>query len=147
MASVTLVVLQMLALIAVMWPWQASHWNAWAWAPIAIAFVVKGWTIAHNRPSNFSIFPEPRANARLVTTGPYAHIRHPLYFGLMLFALGCAIGWNTPVHWAAAGTLAIVLDLKSRREERFLRERFPEYRDYAARTARLVPRLLPHRAR
>jgi len=147
MASVALVVLQMLALAALVWPWHAPHWNAWAWVPIAAAFVTGGWTIAHNKPGNFSILPEPRANARLVTTGPYAHIRHPLYFGLILFAFGCAIGWNTLLHWTAAGALAIVLDLKSRREERFLLERFLEYRDYAARTTRLIPRLFPHRPR
>lgn len=145
MASVTLVVLQMLALLAVMWPWQAQAWNAWGWLPIAVAFMVKGWTIAHNRPGNFSILPEPRANARLITTGPYAHVRHPLYFGLMLFAFGCALGWNTPVHWASAGALALVLDLKSRREERFLRARFPEYPDYAANIPRVIPRLVPRR--
>jgi protein-S-isoprenylcysteine O-methyltransferase Ste14 len=147
MVSVGLVVLQLIALAAVVWPWQASHWNAWAWLPICAAFAVKGWTIAHNRPGNFSILPEPRARTRLITTGPYAHTRHPLYFGLILFGLGCAIGWNTPVHWLAAAALAVVLDLKSRREERFLIERFPEYRDYVARTTRLLPRLLPHRPR
>lgn len=145
MASVTLVLLQMLALLAVMWPWQAQDWNAWGWIPIAAALVVKGWTIAHNRPSNFSILPEPRANARLITTGPYAHVRHPLYFGLMLFAVGCALGWNTLVHWTSAGVLALVLVEKSRREERFLRERFAEYDDYAARTTRLIPRFVPRR--
>ena len=139
MVSVALVGLQMLALAAVVWPWHASHWNAWAWLPIAAAFALKGWTIVHNRPGNFGILPEPRANSRLVTTGPYAHLRHPLYFGLMVFALGCAIGWNTAVHWIAAGALAVVLDLKSRSEERFLLERFQAYREYAAHTSRLVP--------
>ena len=141
MISIGLVVLQVLALAAVMWPWNAGHWNAWAWVPIVAGFALKGWMVTHNPPSNFSVLPEPRANARLITTGPYALVRHPLYLGLIIFAFGCAIGWNTPVHWFAAVVLALILDAKSRREEYFLLERFPEYRDYAARSPRLVPGL------
>jgi protein-S-isoprenylcysteine O-methyltransferase Ste14 len=139
--SVGLVVVQVLALAPVMWPWNAAHWNAWAWVPIVAAFVLKGWMVAHNPPGNFSVLPEPRANARLITTGPYTLVRHPLYLGLIIFAVGCAIGWNTPVHWIAAASLVLILDAKSRREERFLIERFPEYRGYAARTPRLLPAL------
>ena len=141
MASKLLVALQFTALAVLVWPWNASGWNRWAWLPIALAFVLKGWTIAHNRPTNFSIFPEPRANARLVTTGPYAYVRHPLYVALIVFAAGVALGWNTPIHWSAAVALAIILDRKSRREEQLLRARFPAYESYAARTPRLVPRL------
>lgn len=139
MASKLLVALQFAALAVIVWPWNASGWNRWGWLPLAIASAISGWTIAHNPPANFSIFPEPRANARLVTSGPYAHVRHPLYFALIVFALGVAIGWNTPTHWFAAVALVIVLDRKSLREERFLRARFPEYDAYAARTPRLVP--------
>jgi protein-S-isoprenylcysteine O-methyltransferase Ste14 len=140
-ASVSLFALQLAGRAAVMWPWNAAHFAAAAWRPIAAAFALNGWTLWHNRPGNFSVLPEPRSGARLITTGPYAHVRHPLYVGLMLFAAGCAIGWNTPLHWLAAAALVVVLGAKARREERLLRARFPDYAQYAARTPRFVPRI------
>jgi protein-S-isoprenylcysteine O-methyltransferase Ste14 len=142
MPSTVLVALQVAALAMVMWPWRSPSWNALAWLPLAAALLLKAWTIWHNRPGNFSVLPEPRANARLVTTGPYAYVRHPLYFALQLFAFACALGWNTPVHWAAAGALAVVLHQKALREESLLHERFPEYRAYAVRTRRFIPFVL-----
>ena len=144
MASKLLVLLQFGVLAVLVWPWSAVRWDAFAWLPIGVAFAIAGWSLAHNPPGNFSIFPEPRANARLITSGPYARVRHPLYFALMIFALGLAIGWNTAVHWAAAVTLVLILDVKSRREERLLMARFSDYADYASRTPRLVP--LPRRS-
>lgn len=94
----------------------------------------------HNRPSNFSVLPEPRDSAQLITSGPYRYVRHPLYTGLMLFALGCAVGWNTWVHWSVVAALAVVLHCKARREESLLALRFDDYRAYALRTGRFVPR-------
>ena len=139
MVSILLVVVQLAALVAVMLRWNAVGFAIVGWLPIAAAIAIKAWTLLHNRPGNFSVLPEPRAGARLITTGPYARVRHPLYVGLMLFALGCAIGWNTPPHWLAAATLVGVLNVKARREERLLALRFPDYASYVARTPRFVP--------
>ena len=141
MASKLLVLLQFTAIAALLWPWGAAAWNPWAWLPIALASGLAAWAIASNPPTNFSIFPEPRANAQLITTGAYSRLRHPMYAALGLYALGCAIGWNTPWHWLSGLALAAVLDVKSRREERFLHALFPGYAAYAARTPRFLPRL------
>lgn len=139
MASKLVVLLQFAALAVLASPWNAAGWNPWAWLPILLAVALTGWTFAHNPPGNFSIFPEPRAHARLVTSGPYARVRHPLYLALIVLALALCIGWNTMVHWLAAAALVLILDVKARREERLLRARFGEYDAYAARTSRLVP--------
>jgi protein-S-isoprenylcysteine O-methyltransferase Ste14 len=139
MASKLLVLLQFATFAALVWRWNAGSWNAWAWLPIGLAFALGAWTIVHNPPTNFGILPEPRANARMITTGPYAWVRHPMYLGLMIFALGLAVGWNTGMHWLSAAALVLVLVVKARREERFMRARFPGYDAYASRTPRLVP--------
>lgn len=140
-ASLWLVAMQLAALAAVTWPWDAARFAVAAWLPVTVAFALGGWTLWHNRPGNFSVLPEPRNGARLITTGPYAHVRHPMYLALMLFAAGCALGWNTPVHWLAAAALVAVLEVKARREERLLQARFEGYAAYAARTRRFVPRV------
>jgi len=85
---------------------------------------------------SISILPAAR---RLVTRGPYALVRHPLYLGEMVALAGVAIqylsGWSL---FLLALVCAIQLK-RMRYEELVLVQLFPEYRDYMARTARLVP--------
>jgi protein-S-isoprenylcysteine O-methyltransferase Ste14 len=83
--------------------------------------------------------PKPTANARLIESGLYNYARHPIYAGLIVAALGVAVH---ALSWPAlllTLLLAVVLDLKTRREEIWLRERFPDYPAYAARTKRFIP--------
>jgi protein-S-isoprenylcysteine O-methyltransferase Ste14 len=85
-------------------------------------------------------FPAPRARAELVTTGAYALVRHPMYGGGILVALGWSILFASLVGLGFALVLVIFLDLKARREEAWLSERLPGYDAYRLRTRR---RLLP----
>jgi protein-S-isoprenylcysteine O-methyltransferase Ste14 len=89
---------------------------------------------------NLTPMPRPRDDAVLVETGIYASIRHPIYAGLILGGIGwSAFSRSLP----AAGVtliLAIYFDLKSRREEAWLADRFPGYAAYRDRTRRFVPR-------
>jgi len=76
-----------------------------------------------------------------VETGLYAWVRHPIYCGLILAALGWALfvqGWLTLV-WA--GLLLVFFDIKSRREEAWLMARFPGYAAYRQRVRKLIPYL------
>ncbi len=85
---------------------------------------------------SISLLPEAR---RLVTRGPYALVRHPLYLGEMVAISGVALqrlsGW-------ALLLVGLVWAFQLQRmiyEERVLFQSFPEYEGYMARTARLVP--------
>jgi protein-S-isoprenylcysteine O-methyltransferase Ste14 len=85
---------------------------------------------------SLSMMPEAR---RLVTEGPYNVIRHPVYLGEAIALAGVTIQYLSP--WAL-GLLALqcIFQLeRMKNEERVLSSTFPAYRDYAARTARLVP--------
>ena len=78
----------------------------------------------------------------LVTGGPYAFVRHPIYSGIMLAMLGSAIGAS--VLWVV---LLIVFApsfvYSARREEEVMREQFPaQYPDYMRRTKMIVPFVL-----
>lgn len=88
---------------------------------------------------SFTVLPRPADRATLVTSGLYGRIRNPIYAGLVAAVVGASLGAASLVGLALAAVLAIVLDLKTRREEVFLRERFPEYAAYAARTRRFIP--------
>ncbi|MDR3424596.1 MAG: isoprenylcysteine carboxylmethyltransferase family protein [Alphaproteobacteria bacterium] len=85
---------------------------------------------------SFSILPEGR---RLVTQGPYAVVRHPLYLAEAVATLGVVINFLSP--WAlllVAVQLALQL-VRIHYEEKVLTEHFPEYEAYAEKTARLIP--------
>ncbi|MFI4987161.1 MAG: methyltransferase family protein, partial [Alphaproteobacteria bacterium] len=85
---------------------------------------------------SFSVTPQVR---QLVTSGPYRCLRHPLYAAEYVASLGILM------HYLSLWTVAITLAqgvLQIRRmiyEERLLRQVFPEYAAYAARTARILP--------
>jgi protein-S-isoprenylcysteine O-methyltransferase Ste14 len=85
---------------------------------------------------SISLVPEAR---RLVTRGPYALVRHPLYLGEMVAIAGIALQHLSV--WALL-LLCLAWALQFQRmkyEERVLFQSFPEYGDYMARTARLLP--------
>jgi protein-S-isoprenylcysteine O-methyltransferase Ste14 len=85
-----------------------------------------------------------RKNEQLATSGPYAYTRNPLYLGSLVVAFGfllAARSWWIALA-AAAFFLAIYLPVIFS-EEKFLRERFPEFQEYARRVPRFLLRFSP----
>jgi protein-S-isoprenylcysteine O-methyltransferase Ste14 len=80
--------------------------------------------------------PAPRAGQELTTTGIYGLARHPMYGGGLLFALGWSTVFGSVVGLLLTGVLVVFIELKSRREELWLAERYPGYADYRRRTPR-----------
>jgi protein-S-isoprenylcysteine O-methyltransferase Ste14 len=90
---------------------------------------------------NLSPLPVPKQGASFTESGPYRWVRHPIYAGALLLALGWALvirGWLTLGYVIV---LAVFFDIKARREERRLLRTFPEYADYRRRVRRFIPRL------
>lgn len=76
----------------------------------------------------------------LVTRGPYAHVRHPIYSAILLMYLGTAVA--TGGFWAFAGFPVVLVSfvLKLKREEDLMRRTFSDaYPAYERRVKRLVP--------
>jgi protein-S-isoprenylcysteine O-methyltransferase Ste14 len=87
---------------------------------------------------SISIMPEART---LVTRGPYSLIRHPLYLGEMVATTGVAVQYLMPWALVILAAHCFFQFERMKNEERVLMEAFPEYEDYMARTARLLPSL------
>jgi protein-S-isoprenylcysteine O-methyltransferase Ste14 len=85
---------------------------------------------------SISLLPEAR---RLVTRGPYALVRHPLYLGEMVAVAGVALQYLSAGALLLLGLVWAFLLWRMKYEEHVLFQSFPEYGDYMARTARLVP--------
>jgi protein-S-isoprenylcysteine O-methyltransferase Ste14 len=91
--------------------------------------------------ANLSVLPRPRQGSALVESGIYARIRHPMYAGLVEMSLGWAAVTSSGTVFVACLVLAVVLDLKARREEAWLTENFAAYSAYRRRTRRFIPYL------
>jgi protein-S-isoprenylcysteine O-methyltransferase Ste14 len=89
--------------------------------------------------ANLTALPHPKDEATMVETGAYALVRHPIYSGLILAAFGWALWRNGWLTLAYAALLLVFFDLKSRREERWLRRKFSGYADYQRRVRKLIP--------
>ena len=105
-----------------------------------VGAVLLGSGVAELRRARaLSAMPRPTELGSLVERGPYRVVRHPIYGGLILGALGLAVITPWVGTLAAVGLLGVVLDLKRRREEAWLAERYSEYPAYRARTKALIP--------
>jgi len=83
--------------------------------------------------------PYPRPEGRLVQTGVYGIVRHPIYSGLIIGAFGWGLLGASPASLVLAVALFAFFELKARREEAWLERRYPDYAGYRARTPRLIP--------
>jgi len=82
---------------------------------------------------------------QLTTSGPYAYTRNPLYLGSLTMAAGFAIAARS---WWIVGVMilmfAVIYVPVIAGEERYLRQTFPDYDDYARHVPRMFPRLTPY---
>ncbi len=88
---------------------------------------------------NLTPVPRPVAGGRLVDTGVYGIVRHPIYTGIIGAGIGWALVTGSPAALVVAAGLAVFFDLKSRREEGWLQAAYPGYGDYRRRVRKLIP--------
>lgn len=72
--------------------------------------------------------------------GVYSYVRHPMYSGLLLTALGVSLLAKSPGRLGVTFLLYLVLESKMEKEEEELKKRFDEYEEYANRVPRLIPK-------
>lgn len=83
--------------------------------------------------------PVPNRRGGLRTDGLYRFARHPIYTGVLTIVAGLVLRSGSLVSLAVGVVTVIFFDAKARWEELKLAEVFPDYPDYAARTARFFP--------
>ncbi|HEY5912116.1 MAG TPA: isoprenylcysteine carboxylmethyltransferase family protein [Verrucomicrobiae bacterium] len=118
------------------WNYPAPLVGGLLFLAIAAAYGAAG-AVALGR--NLTPFPKPGAKARFVERGIYGISRHPLYVAVFCAATGWSLIRESWPALAVSVLLAVFLDAKARREERWLRQQFPEYASYAERVRRFLP--------
>ncbi len=107
-----------------------------------VGAIIGLFALTHNRLGNFNIQPKMKENAKLITTGIYAYIRHPMYLSVLLMMLGVFIGSPSIVEALFLLLLTIVLVLKAKREESIWLKETKEYVEYKKRTKLFIPFIL-----
>ncbi len=125
--------------------WAAMPVPVWLrWSAVvsgALCSLLMYWTLS-SLGKNLTDTVVTRAEATLVTHGPYRWVRHPFYLTAALLMGSVTL---LTANWLIGVTSLIVLGLlavRTPKEEAMLIERFgQQYRDYIARTGRFLPRI------
>lgn len=126
------------------WLESASSATLWAGTGVFVAgAATTGWA-ARTLGRQLTASIEVRSGDELVTAGPYARVRHPIYTGIFLMTGGLAVALLDPVA-ASVFLLAVAIGShRARREEDLLARdetHGTRYRDYRGGTGRFLPRL------
>ncbi|MCA9919842.1 MAG: isoprenylcysteine carboxylmethyltransferase family protein [Anaerolineales bacterium] len=126
-------------------PGQAVWSGLWRSISLLIGFALIGssgvlaFTGLLNLGRNLTAVPRPKEDAHMVAHGAYRVVRHPIYSGIILGALGLGLlrgGWLALLYGVI---LFFFFDIKSRREEIWLREKYVDYAEYQQRVHKLIP--------
>lgn len=100
--------------------------------PLSLAgLILRAWAAGHLAK-----------NHKLATSGPYGHVRNPLYIGTLLVAAGLVVASRSPALGAVFAAVFFLIYLPViQLEEQHLRGLFPEYETYAQHVPALLPRL------
>ena len=83
--------------------------------------------------------PVPTQAGKLITSGLYRFVRHPIYTGVLAVVAGITLRSASWVHVALAVLTVLFFDRKAAWEEQRLREAYPDYEAYASHTPKFIP--------
>jgi protein-S-isoprenylcysteine O-methyltransferase Ste14 len=123
-------------------PRRVPHWftgqRIVGSAVIAMAASLVAWALVSFQSWRVRAKIEP--GHQLATRGPFRLVRHPIYAGIDLLALGTALWIPAPIVWLGFVLIAIGGDLRARAEEALLEKTFGRlYHEYCFRTRRFLP--------
>ena len=122
--------------------WRSGIWPFWVGAAVTVVGLLFAVWARHYLGGNWSSAVTIKQGHELITTGPYALVRHPIYTGVLTGFLGTAIALSQVRGVIGFVLMLVVLWLKLRMEEEWMRSQFGEtYAMYSHQTAALVPYL------
>jgi protein-S-isoprenylcysteine O-methyltransferase Ste14 len=125
--------------------WHAPDVLSWSLVALAVAGFAFTWWARIHLGRLWSSGVSRKADHRIVDTGPYGIVRHPIYTGIIVASAATAAQRGTVQAWLGMALMTLGWYIKARLEERFLRNELGSevYEAYA----RQVPMLVPYRSR
>ncbi len=127
---------------AVRFGWSSMGRGAlWAGVVVfALGYVPVIWAMAANPFLETTVRIQADRGHRVISSGPYRFVRHPMYDGLILQNLATPLVLGSWLALAPAGAIAILVVVRTSLEDRTLKNELPGYAQYAQSTRfRLVP--------
>lgn len=118
---------------------EITNWISHSGLALAFSGTLLAFLAIYQIRKSVSAFPGPLPETQLVTTGVFKFIRHPIYSGILLAALGYGLYSKSLYRILITAVLYILFYFKSRYEEKLLRQKFPEYLKYQQNTGRFWP--------
>jgi len=117
------------------WPFEAHRWVG---ATLVTLGVIQLGKAALDLGHSLTPMPKPSDQSTLKMNGIYRFVRHPIYGGLIVLCVGFDMAQPSIAAMLPAICLIPLLIHKARLEEAWLRERYPEYGEYAQRTRKFL---------
>ena len=121
--------------------WQTPVAIAWVMVAIAATGLLFTWWARIHLGRLWSSSVGRKADHRVIDTGPYGLVRHPIYSGITLASIATATLRGTAAAWVGAAVMTLGWYVKARMEEGFLRAELgaDAYDEYASRVPMLIP--------
>lgn len=124
------------------WHWSAMpNWlTILGFALFSLGFIASIWVYRVNKFAELGVRIQTERGHKVIDTGPYVIVRHPLYLASLILIIGTPLALNS--YWALipAGVGTIVLGVRTAWEDRLLYEELEGYKEYASRVRyRLIP--------
>lgn len=120
--------------------WEVSASLAWTMFGVIVAGIAFAWWARLHLGTLWSGSVTRKTDHRIVDTGPYALVRHPIYTGILVGAIATGVARGEMGALIGAFILCAGIWMKARLEERFLGEELgPDYAAYRRRVPMLVP--------
>lgn len=119
--------------------WTVGPWLGWSMIALTAAGIAFAWWARIALGRLWSGGVERLAAHRVVDTGPYAYVRHPIYTGLIAGAAALAVLQAKPWPILGAALFSLGFTLKARVEERFLEQEIGGYEAYRRRVSMILP--------
>ncbi|WP_084076857.1 isoprenylcysteine carboxylmethyltransferase family protein [Demequina sp. NBRC 110057] len=130
----------LLVAVTALLPAPGGEWAASLWLSLVPVLVGAAGVLSTGRSLDGSLTPSPVPNGEgMVAAGLYRWVRHPMYTALDVICLGVAVGSGKWTCYLAVAALCVFFEVKTRAEERYLRDAYPGYAEYAARTGKFLP--------
>ncbi len=106
---------------------------------LLIIFLLFAFYAMYELKFRFNIFPELLENSKLITTGPFKKVRHPIYTSIIFITLILVINKFSFLRLGVWILLVIILNVKLEYEEKLLLNEFPAYKEYKTTSKKLIP--------
>jgi protein-S-isoprenylcysteine O-methyltransferase Ste14 len=137
-----MIVLTGLDAVRFRWSRLSLGWNVLGFGGFVLAMLVAFWAIRENTFASEVVRIQDDRGHRVCSTGPYAHVRHPMYVGVILSIVSFPLALGSLYAFIPAGIIVGLFILRTSLEDKTLKEELPGYREYAQKVRfRLIPGL------